>query len=259
MSRRVKNCSPCLREQAEDFYDAEIERNSLPGSLSALRSVVTMLKRKQRCVVKVLQVNPSKKWFTNILWTLYLYSLDILRIFRLYNICQQNINVHADIIFLLTWNENFSPELLAPLRPISTQNITYQSQVINYCHQTGSSIFLPRGSYVVVLYYTEKNINENLMFFEEMVTKFQNSTLNNISGAHLRIGIYSHNGIIKSYSSNRTWRPIGLWDVEDSTFSLDNRLTDGDKVVSLTRRPPFTPPRRFLVLISVRGWVNPRA
>jgi hypothetical protein len=25
------------------------------------------------------------------------------------------------------------------------------------------------------------------------------------------------------------------------TFSLDNRLTDGGKVVSLTRQPPFTP------------------
>jgi hypothetical protein len=33
---------------------------------------------------------------------------------------------------------------------------------------------------------------------------------------------------------------------------LDNRLTVGGDVVSLTRRPPFTP-GRFLVLISVRG------
>jgi hypothetical protein len=33
--------------------------------------------------------------------------------------------------------------------------------------------------------------------------------------------------------------------------------TDGGEVVSLTRRPPF-PPGIFLVLISVRGWVDPQ-
>jgi hypothetical protein len=44
-----------------------------------------------------------------------------------------------------------------------------------------------------------------------------------------------------SYPCNKPWRPIGLWDVEAPIFSLDNRLTDGDEVVSLTRRPPFTP------------------
>jgi hypothetical protein len=35
-----------LREQAVDFYDAGIIKNSFPGSLSALRSMVTMLKSK---------------------------------------------------------------------------------------------------------------------------------------------------------------------------------------------------------------------
>jgi hypothetical protein len=39
-----------------------------------------------------------------------------------------------------------------------------------------------------------------------------------------------------SYSWNRPWRSIGLWDVETLTF-LGNRLTDGGEVVSLTRRP----------------------
>jgi hypothetical protein len=33
---------------------------------------------------------------------------------------------------------------------------------------------------------------------------------------------------------------------------LDNRLTDGSEVASLTSRP-LLPPGRFLVLISVRG------
>jgi hypothetical protein len=32
-----------------------------------------------------------------------------------------------------------------------------------------------------------------------------------------------------------------LWDVEDPTFFLDNRHTDGSEVVSLTRWPRFTP------------------
>jgi hypothetical protein len=39
----------------------------------------------------------------------------------------------------------------------------------------------------------------------------------------------------------RPWWPIGLWDVEVPKHFLDNRLTDGGEVVSLTRRPPFTP------------------
>jgi hypothetical protein len=46
---------------------------------------------------------------------------------------------------------------------------------------------------------------------------------------------------VKSYPCNRPGRPIGLRDVKIPTFSLDNRLTDGGKFVSLTRRPPFTP------------------
>jgi hypothetical protein len=38
---------------------------------------------------------------------------------------------------------------------------------------------------------------------------------------------------------------------------LDCRLTDGDEVVSLTCQLCFTLQKHFLVLISVRGLVNP--
>jgi hypothetical protein len=53
-------------------------------------------------------------------------------------------------------------------------------------------------------------------------------------------------------SPYRPWRLfLGLREVEAPTFS-DIRLIDGGKFVSPTRRPLFTP-RKFLVLISVRG------
>jgi hypothetical protein len=54
-----------------------------------------------------------------------------------------------------------------------------------------------------------------------------------------------------SYSCNRPWRPIGLWDVQALTFSRQSAHR-------WRWRQPYTPaalypPRRFLVLISVRG------
>jgi hypothetical protein len=62
----------------------------------------------------------------------------------------------------------------------------------------------------------------------------------------------------KSYPCNRPWRLIGLWDVEVPTVSRQSahRWRWG--------RQPYAPaalyaPARFLVLISVRGWVDPRA
>jgi hypothetical protein len=46
------------------------------------------------------------------------------------------------------------------------------------------------------------------------------------------------------------WRPIGL---SRSLHFLHNRLIGGGEVVSLTRRPRFTPQKHRLLLISVRG------
>jgi hypothetical protein len=43
-----------------------------------------------------------------------------------------------------------------------------------------------------------------------------------------------------------------------NTTLLDNRLTDGGEVISLMRRPPLTPPERFLMLISVKVLVDLR-
>jgi hypothetical protein len=60
------------------------------------------------------------------------------------------------------------------------------------------------------------------------------------------------------YPCNRPWRPIGLWDVEAPTFfrKSAHRWLWGCHPYAMAGSP--LPPRRFLVLISVRGWVGPR-
>jgi hypothetical protein len=75
-------------------------------------------------------------------------------------------------------------------------------------------------------------------------------------GSHPRMTALASKSKVK-FSLYRPWRPLGLREVEPPTFS-DIRLVDDGKIVSPTRRPLFAP-LKISGIISVRGWVDPRA
>jgi hypothetical protein len=58
-------------------------------------------------------------------------------------------------------------------------------------------------------------------------------------------------------SCNRPWRPIGLWDVEAPIFCRQSAHRWRWGCQSYAPAAIYAP-GRFLVLISVRGWIDPR-
>ena len=62
----------------------------------------------------------------------------------------------------------------------------------------------------------------------------------------------------KSYPIRVLDRPLGLQDVGAPSVSRQS-ANEGGKVVSSMHRPSLPSQERFLVLISIRGWVDPRA
>jgi hypothetical protein len=65
-----------------------------------------------------------------------------------------------------------------------------------------------------------------------------------------------------SYPRNRPWRPIGLWDVKDPTLSRQSAQMAARLSAALHTGRDILPRNinfLVLILISVTGWVNPRA
>jgi hypothetical protein len=86
-----------------------------------------------------------------------------------------------------------------------------------------------------------RSSSREIKFFLEIprsFVRFKKNSKNKYRFSHVQLSQLSRKKDVPKLS-----RPEGPYGCETSRLPhfLDNRLTDGDKVVSLTRRPPFTP------------------
>jgi hypothetical protein len=127
---------------------------------------------------------------------------------------------------------------------------------------------LPRTLNITLLQVTNTGPNKPIFLFVldpwETVTNNWKDLWNYSAIFSLALFLFLHRWRRVNYVKSKAIFVTGRGDWQGFetprlTHFLDNRLTDGGEVVSLTRQQAaLYTPGRFLVLISVRGWVDPR-